>query len=75
MYCIFHKRHVYMSQGYHPYLINATSGTTVAGAFDPLDAIADIAEKYKIWMHVDAAWGGGVLMSSTHRSLMKGIER
>ena len=56
-------------------MINATSGTTVAGAFDPLDAIADIAEKYKIWMHVDAAWGGGVLMSSTHRSLVKGIER
>lgn len=34
------------------------TGTTVLGAFDPLEKIADLCEKYKIWMHVDAAWGG-----------------
>jgi glutamate/tyrosine decarboxylase-like PLP-dependent enzyme len=35
-----------------------STGTTVLGAFDPLEKIADLCEKYKIWMHVDAAWGG-----------------
>jgi Pyridoxal-dependent decarboxylase conserved domain len=33
-------------------------GTTVLGAFDPLEKIADLCEKHKMWMHVDAAWGG-----------------
>ena len=51
------------------------SGTTVLGAIDPLDGIADICSEYGIWMHVDAAWGGGILMSNKHRQLLKGIER
>lgn len=34
-------------------MVNATSGTTVLGAFDPIEEIADICEKYKIWLHVD----------------------
>lgn len=38
-----------------PFLVNATSGTTVAGAFDPLNEIADICEKHGIWMHVDVS--------------------
>ncbi|KPP70436.1 cysteine sulfinate decarboxylase-like, partial [Scleropages formosus] len=63
-------------QGAVPFLVSATSGTTIHGAFDPLDLIADICEKYGLWMHVDAAWGGGsVLFSKKHRHLMKGIER
>lgn len=45
------------------------------GAFDPLEKIADLCEKYKLWMHVDAAWGGGALMSQKYRKLLKGIER
>lgn len=50
-------------------------GTTVLGAFDPLEKIGDLCEKYKIWMHVDAAWGGGALMSQKYKKLLKGIER
>jgi glutamate/tyrosine decarboxylase-like PLP-dependent enzyme len=50
-------------------------GTTVLGAFDPLEKIADLCEKYKMWMHVDAAWGGGALMSQKYKKLLKGIER
>lgn len=37
------------------------TGTTVLGAFDPLDKIADLCDKYKMWMHVDAAWGGQLI--------------
>jgi len=38
-----------------PFFVNSTCGTTVLGSFDPLDKIADVCEKYKIWMHVDVS--------------------
>uniref|UniRef100_A0A665U179 Cysteine sulfinic acid decarboxylase-like n=1 Tax=Echeneis naucrates TaxID=173247 RepID=A0A665U179_ECHNA len=63
------------SEGSVPFLVSCTSGTTVKGAFDPLDHIANLCEKYMLWMHVDAAWGGSVLFSSKHRHLMKGVDR
>jgi glutamate/tyrosine decarboxylase-like PLP-dependent enzyme len=50
-------------------------GTTVLGAFDPIPEIADLCSKYKLWLHVDAAWGGGALISKKHRHLLEGIER
>uniref|UniRef100_A0A8C3HQD0 Glutamate decarboxylase 2 n=1 Tax=Chrysemys picta bellii TaxID=8478 RepID=A0A8C3HQD0_CHRPI len=62
-------------KGFVPFLVSATAGTTVYGAFDPLLAIADICKKYKIWMHVDAAWGGGLLMSRKHKWKLNGVER
>lgn len=40
-------------QGYVPMFVNATAGTTVYGAFDPISEIADICEKYNMWLHVD----------------------
>ena len=50
----------------------ATAGTTVLGAFDPIDEIADLCQEFSCWLHVDAAWGGAVLISQKHRQLMKG---
>lgn len=38
-----------------PFFVNATAGTTVLGAFDDLNAIADVCEKYNLWMHVDVS--------------------
>lgn len=61
--------------GKQPFLIGATAGTTVAGAFDPIDALADLAAEFGLWLHVDAAWGGPVRFSDTHKDLMKGVER
>uniref|UniRef100_A0A8C5DGS5 Glutamate decarboxylase like 1 n=1 Tax=Gouania willdenowi TaxID=441366 RepID=A0A8C5DGS5_GOUWI len=58
-----------------PFFVNATAGTTVLGAFDPLEEIADICEKHNIWLHVDACWGGAALMSDRHKHLLKGIHR
>ncbi|XDA86262.1 hypothetical protein R6Z07M_015978 [Ovis aries] len=62
-------------EGAAPFLVCATSGTTVLGAFDPLDEIADICERHGLWLHVDASWGGSALMSRKHRRLLQGIHR
>ncbi|XP_046915209.1 glutamate decarboxylase isoform X2 [Dermatophagoides farinae] len=61
--------------GNRPYFVNCTCGTTVLGAFDPINPIADICDKYNLWLHVDAAWGGGLLLSSKQRHKLDHIER
>ncbi len=43
------------SEGHLPFFVNCTTGTTVYGAFDPINSIADICEKYKIWLHIDVS--------------------
>lgn len=60
--------------GATPFLVTATAGTTVYGAFDPIKSISSLCKKYNLWLHVDAAWGGGALMSRKHRTLLEGIE-
>ncbi len=61
--------------GVVPVLVVATAGTTVLGAFDPLPALADVAERASVWLHVDAAYGGSVLLSPRHRHRLAGCER
>src|SRR5581483_2524944 len=46
-------------EGRVPVMIAATAGTTNAGMIDPLAACADIARRESLWLHIDAAWGGG----------------
>jgi glutamate/tyrosine decarboxylase-like PLP-dependent enzyme len=62
-----------LKEGYVPIMVGATFGTTVMGAFDPIFRIAKICDKYNVWLHVDAAWGGGALFSS-QKDLLKGIQ-
>lgn len=62
-------------QGCEPFLIVGTAGTTNSGAIDPLDELADIAEREHVWYHVDAAWGGAAVMVPELRPLLAGIER
>jgi glutamate/tyrosine decarboxylase-like PLP-dependent enzyme len=61
------------AQGYVPGIIIATAGTTVLAAFDPIAEIANIARKEKIWLHVDASYGGSALMSPEHSHLLEGV--
>lgn len=42
-------------QGAVPFMVNATAGTTVLGAFDPIDQVAEICEKHNLWLHVDVS--------------------
>jgi sulfinoalanine decarboxylase len=62
------------SEGKSPFFINATSGTTVLGAFDPLREISQIARDAGLWLHVDGALGGSMLLSERTRHLLDGIE-
>ena len=43
------------SEGRKPFFVNCTSGTTVMGAFDPINAIADICQEHNVWMHIDVS--------------------
>nr|CAB3233955.1 cysteine sulfinic acid decarboxylase [Phallusia mammillata] len=62
-------------KGAAPFFVTATAGTTVLGAFDPFNEIADICERHNIWLHVDGAWGGSALLSEKHKHLCNGVER
>jgi sulfinoalanine decarboxylase len=64
-----------LENGVTPAYVNATAGTTVLGAFDPLNEIADITEKYNIWLHVDGAYCGSVIFSERYKHLVEGVER
>jgi glutamate/tyrosine decarboxylase-like PLP-dependent enzyme len=64
-----------IKQGKKPFFVAATCATTMQGAYDPIDKIADITEKYGIWLHADGAFGGSLILSEKHRYQMKGIER
>lgn len=65
-----------IAAGNHPFFVNATAGTTVLSAFDPIDRIADVLDSYpKIWLHVDGAYGGSVMWSRKYEYLIKGSER
>lgn len=63
-----------LSQGNIPLAIVATTGTTDFGSIDPLHAISTLAKQYGLWLHVDAAYGCGLLVSSRHEQLLSGIE-
>ena len=61
--------------GLVPMAVVATAGTTDFGAIDPLAELAAAAREYGAWLHVDAAYGCGLLVSGRHRHLLDGIHR
>lgn len=60
--------------GKTPLMIASTAGTTVFGSFDPICEINQVAKEYKLWHHVDAAWGAPVIFSEKYKHLLKGVE-
>ncbi|GGM01664.1 pyridoxal phosphate-dependent decarboxylase family protein [Pseudomonas asuensis] len=62
------------AQGLIPMAVVATAGTTDFGSIDPLEDISAICREKNLWMHVDAAYGGGLLISPKYRNHLAGIE-
>jgi aromatic-L-amino-acid decarboxylase len=63
------------ANGLQPWLVIASAGTTDVGAVDPLNDIADITEKNRLWLHVDGAYGAFFILTKQGKKILKGIER
>ena len=64
-----------IAAGYKPICVIPTIGTTSTSSIDPVDAIADICEKYGIWLHVDTAYAGSTAIVPEMQPLFDGWER
>lgn len=62
-------------RGADPFFVNATCGTTILGACDPLEQLADVCEEEGLWLHADACVGGVAMFSKSHKSFLSGIHR
>lgn len=63
-----------IEQGYIPFFVGATAGTTVRGAYDPLSACGELAHRCGAWFHVDACWGGAAIFSDKLKHKLSGSE-
>ncbi len=62
-----------IAAGHKPTCVVATLGSTSLSAIDPLRAIGEICRKYRVWLHVDAAWAGSALILPEYRWMINGI--
>lgn len=60
--------------GMRPFMVVGTAGTTGIGAIDTLTELKELSQKHNLWFHVDAAWGGGAILSSNLKLKLVGIE-
>lgn len=63
-----------LAAGLRPCAVVATAGTTAATAFDPIGAIAALAARHGLWLHVDAAMAGSAMILPECRPLWQGVE-
>ena len=64
-----------LAAGHLPFAIVACAGATNTGAIDPLDAIADVAERFGIWLHVDGAFGAWAALDPAYRDRVRAVAR
>jgi aromatic-L-amino-acid decarboxylase len=60
--------------GFLPFLVVGTGGTTAAGVIDPLTEIGHFCREEGLWFHADAAWGGSAILSPKLKRYLSGIE-
>jgi len=63
-----------LQNGFQPFFVNLTAGTTVMGAFDPIPEVSEICKEHNLWLHVDGAYCGAVIFSKEYKRLVKGLE-
>jgi aromatic-L-amino-acid decarboxylase len=61
--------------GFRPFFVVGNAGTTNTGAVDDLEALADLAAREQVWLHVDAAYGGFFRLTQRGRHALRGMER
>ncbi|HZD50448.1 MAG TPA: aminotransferase class V-fold PLP-dependent enzyme [Silvibacterium sp.] len=60
--------------GFAPFMVIGTAGTTAAGIIDPLQEIGRFCRDENLWFHADAAWGGAAIVSPQLKHYLAGIE-
>ena len=64
-----------LAEGGEPFFVAATAGTTVRGAYDPIEPLLELRKEFGFWLHVDGAWGGASVLSPRLREMyLKGLE-
>src|SRR5437660_9264708 len=64
-----------IASGWRPFAVVATVGTTSTTSVDPVPQIADVCERYGLWLHVDAAYGGSAAVDPAMQWVLAGCER
>jgi aromatic-L-amino-acid decarboxylase len=64
-----------LAAGLRPCALIGIAGTTNTGSIDKLELLADLAAEFDCWYHVDAAYGGAVMLSEKYGPMLRGIER
>jgi aromatic-L-amino-acid/L-tryptophan decarboxylase len=63
-----------IQEGHKPFCIVGNAGTVNSGAVDDLNALADLAKRYQIWLHVDGAYGGPASATPLTKEMFRGLE-
>lgn len=64
-----------LAAGWRPFAVVATVGTTSTTSVDPVPAIADLCERYGLWLHIDASYAGSAALLPEYRHILAGCER
>ncbi|HEX6095998.1 MAG TPA: aminotransferase class V-fold PLP-dependent enzyme [Thermoanaerobaculia bacterium] len=63
------------AEGWTPFLVAGSAGTTATGAVDDLQALANVARREQLWFHVDGAYGALFMLTERGRAALRGIEQ
>lgn len=63
------------TEGLRPFCAIVNAGSTNTGAVDPIDAVADVCEEEKLWLHADGAFGAAAVLCERGRAELKGLGR